>query len=81
MLLMQFLSLYLQFYAKSNFNILYTYMLNVFMLQLCRKSRTVTHAFLIVYNLAKKLNYIFLQAERSSPCSPAIQILVSEAYS
>ena len=34
-LLMQCLSLYLQFYAKSNFNSLYTYMLIVFMLKLC----------------------------------------------
>ena len=34
-LLMKCLSLYLQLYAKSKFNILYTYMLNVFMLQLC----------------------------------------------
>ena len=32
-LFMQWLSLYLQLYAKSNFNILYTYMLNVFMLK------------------------------------------------
>ena len=42
MLLIQCLSLYLQLYAKSNFNIVYTYMLNVFMLQLCSKRRTVT---------------------------------------
>ena len=33
--LIQCLSLYLQLYARSNFNILYTYMLNVFMLQVC----------------------------------------------
>ena len=32
---MKRLSLYLHFYAKINFNILYTYMLNMFMLQLC----------------------------------------------
>ena len=40
-LLMQDLSLYIQLYAKSNFNILYTYMLNVFMLQLCTKNNKI----------------------------------------
>ena len=40
-LLMQCLSLYLQFYAKSNFNILYMYTFNVFMLQLCTLLRTI----------------------------------------
>ena len=59
-LLILFLSLYLQLQARINFNIFYTYMLNVSMLQLCSKSRTVTQPFLTLYNLVKNIKIIKL---------------------